>query len=112
MPKGDIEAGKRPGEWKVKMVYATRGRREVGVVAWLASWPAEPVHGYMVTSYLPYLYNWSTGRPLIAPLCPWATAASAAPASATTHAMLRAAAWKAPGERHEPAMSDRLEAVS
>ena len=40
------------------------GGRQVGVVAWLASWPAEPVHGYVVTSYLPYLYNWSTGRPL------------------------------------------------
>jgi predicted AlkP superfamily phosphohydrolase/phosphomutase len=40
------------------------GGREVGVVAWLASWPAEPVHGYVVTSYLPYIYNWSTGRPL------------------------------------------------
>jgi predicted AlkP superfamily phosphohydrolase/phosphomutase len=38
--------------------------REVGVVAWLASWPAETVHGYLVTSYLPYIYNWSTGRPL------------------------------------------------
>jgi hypothetical protein len=31
-PKGEIEAGKNAGEWKVKMVYATRGRREVGVV--------------------------------------------------------------------------------
>jgi len=31
-PKGDIEAGNSPGEWKVKMVYATRGRREVGIV--------------------------------------------------------------------------------
>ena len=38
--------------------------REVGVVAWLASWPAEEVRGYVVTSYLPYIYNWSTGRPL------------------------------------------------
>jgi predicted AlkP superfamily phosphohydrolase/phosphomutase len=40
------------------------GGRRVGVVAWLASWPAEAVHGYVVTSYLPYIYNWSTGRPL------------------------------------------------
>jgi Type I phosphodiesterase / nucleotide pyrophosphatase len=40
------------------------GGRQVGVVGWLASWPAEQVHGYMVTSYLPYIYNWSTGRPL------------------------------------------------
>ena len=38
--------------------------REVGVIAWLASWPAEEIRGYMVTSYLPYIYNWSTGRPL------------------------------------------------
>jgi hypothetical protein len=36
----------------------------VGVIGWLASWPAEPVHGYVVTSYLPYVYDWSTGRPL------------------------------------------------
>jgi hypothetical protein len=31
-PKGDIEAGNRTGEWKVKMVFATKGRREVGIV--------------------------------------------------------------------------------
>ncbi|HEV8337356.1 MAG TPA: alkaline phosphatase family protein [Candidatus Polarisedimenticolia bacterium] len=40
------------------------GGRTAGVVAWLATWPAEPIHGYMVTSYLPYVFNWSTGRPL------------------------------------------------
>ncbi len=38
--------------------------RSVGVVGWLVTWPAEPVRGYVVSSYLPYIYNWSTGRPL------------------------------------------------
>ena len=38
--------------------------RKVGVVGWLVTWPAEPVDGFMVSSYLPYVYNWSTGRPL------------------------------------------------
>jgi hypothetical protein len=32
VPKGEIEAGANPGEWKVKMVRTIRGRREVGVV--------------------------------------------------------------------------------
>jgi hypothetical protein len=31
-PKGPIEPGDKPGEWKVKMVREVRGRREVGVV--------------------------------------------------------------------------------
>jgi predicted AlkP superfamily phosphohydrolase/phosphomutase len=53
---------KVPAFWN--LIGEQDGGREVGVVAWLASWPAEAVHGYMVTSYLPYLYNWSTGRPL------------------------------------------------
>ena len=35
-----------------------------GVVGWLVTWPAEPVHGFIVSSYLPYVYSWSTGRPL------------------------------------------------
>lgn len=30
--KGDIEPGKYPGEWKVKMTKQMKGRREVGVV--------------------------------------------------------------------------------
>jgi hypothetical protein len=30
--KGDIEPGKFPGEWKVKMTKVMKGRREVGVV--------------------------------------------------------------------------------
>jgi predicted AlkP superfamily phosphohydrolase/phosphomutase len=38
--------------------------RRSGVVGWLVTWPAEPINGYVVSSYLPYLYNWSTGRPL------------------------------------------------
>jgi predicted AlkP superfamily phosphohydrolase/phosphomutase len=51
-----------PAFWN--LVGQRDGGREVGVVAWLASWPAEEVHGYVITSYLPYIYNWSTGRPL------------------------------------------------
>jgi len=51
-----------PAFWN--LVGQGDGGRDVGVVAWLASWPAEPVHGYVVSSYLPYIYNWSTGRPL------------------------------------------------
>jgi hypothetical protein len=38
--------------------------RSVGVVGWLVTWPAEPVNGFVVSSYLPYVYSWSTGRPL------------------------------------------------
>jgi predicted AlkP superfamily phosphohydrolase/phosphomutase len=38
--------------------------RRSGVVGWLVTWPAEAVDGFMVSSYLPYIYNWSTGRPL------------------------------------------------
>jgi predicted AlkP superfamily phosphohydrolase/phosphomutase len=38
--------------------------RKVGVVGWLVTWPAEPVDGFVVSSYLPYVFNWSTGRPL------------------------------------------------
>lgn len=30
--KGEIEAGKYPGEWKVKMCKPMKGQREVGVV--------------------------------------------------------------------------------
>jgi hypothetical protein len=32
MPKGDVEAGQNPGEWKIKMTHRPKGRREVGVV--------------------------------------------------------------------------------
>ncbi|HET9034552.1 MAG TPA: alkaline phosphatase family protein, partial [Myxococcaceae bacterium] len=38
--------------------------KKTGVVGWLVTWPAEPVQGFVVSSYLPYVYNWSTGRPL------------------------------------------------
>ena len=51
-----------PAFWNL---IGTGGRgKKVGVIGWLASWPAEPVEGYVVTSYLPYIYDWSTGRPL------------------------------------------------
>lgn len=36
-PKGDVVPGKRPGEWKVKMVDRVKGAREVGVVTVLLS---------------------------------------------------------------------------
>lgn len=31
-PKGDVEPGNKPGEWKIKMVDRIKGAREVGVV--------------------------------------------------------------------------------
>jgi predicted AlkP superfamily phosphohydrolase/phosphomutase len=49
-----------PAFWNILPRYD----RKVGVVGWLVTWPAEPVDGFMVSSYLPYIYNWSTGRPL------------------------------------------------
>ncbi len=49
-----------PAFWTILPRYG----RTVGVVGWLVTWPAEPVDGFVVSSYLPYLYNWSTGRPL------------------------------------------------
>ena len=49
-----------PAFWNILPRYG----RKVGVVGWLVTWPAEPVDGFMVSSYLPYIYNWSTGRPL------------------------------------------------
>lgn len=30
--KGEIEAGRQPGEWKAKMTKQMKGRREIGVV--------------------------------------------------------------------------------
>ena len=51
---------KAPAFWTI----LPRHGRTVGVVGWLVTWPAEPVDGFVVSSYLPYLYNWSTGRPL------------------------------------------------
>jgi len=49
-----------PAFWNILPSYG----RKVGVVGWLVTWPAEPTNGYIVSSYLPYIYNWSTGRPL------------------------------------------------
>jgi len=49
-----------PAFWNILPHYGFK----VGVVGWLVTWPAEPVDGYIVSSYLPYIYNWSTGRPL------------------------------------------------
>ena len=49
-----------PAFWNVLPRYGLK----VGVVGWLVTWPAEPVDGYIVSSYLPYIYSWSTGRPL------------------------------------------------
>lgn len=51
---------KAPAFWNILGRYGHRS----GVVGWLVTWPAEPVEGYVVSSYLPYVYNWSTGRPL------------------------------------------------
>jgi predicted AlkP superfamily phosphohydrolase/phosphomutase len=51
---------KAPAFWNI----LGRFNRTSGVVGWLVTWPAEPINGYIVSSYLPYLYNWSTGRPL------------------------------------------------
>jgi len=49
-----------PAFWNI----LTRFDKRAGVVGWLVTWPAEPINGYIVSSYLPYVYNWSTGRPL------------------------------------------------
>ena len=49
-----------PAFWNILSSFEKR----VGVIGWLVTWPAEPVNGYVVSSYLPYIYNWSTGRPL------------------------------------------------
>jgi hypothetical protein len=49
-----------PAFWNILGAY----EKKTGVVGWLVTWPAEPVQGFVVSSYLPYVYNWSTGRPL------------------------------------------------
>lgn len=49
-----------PAFWNILSSFEKR----VGVIGWLVTWPAEPINGYVVSSYLPYIYNWSTGRPL------------------------------------------------
>jgi predicted AlkP superfamily phosphohydrolase/phosphomutase len=55
-----------PAFWNILPKYGLK----VGVVGWLVTWPAEPVDGYVVSSYLPYVYNWSTGRPLKGTIVP------------------------------------------
>jgi predicted AlkP superfamily phosphohydrolase/phosphomutase len=39
----------------------------VGVIGWLVTWPAEPVNGYVVSSYMPFIFKWAqdpAGRPI------------------------------------------------
>jgi predicted AlkP superfamily phosphohydrolase/phosphomutase len=33
----------------------------VGVIGWLVTWPAEPVKGYLVSSYTPFIFRWGAG---------------------------------------------------
>lgn len=33
--------------------------RTVGVIGWLVTWPAEPVNGYLVSSYMPFIFRWN-----------------------------------------------------
>jgi hypothetical protein len=45
----------------------------VGVVGWLVTWPAEPVDGYMVSSYSPYTVQWGpdlVNRPIKGTIVP------------------------------------------
>jgi predicted AlkP superfamily phosphohydrolase/phosphomutase len=49
-----------PAFWNILPQYG----KKVGIVGWLVTWPAEPTDGFVVSSYLPYIYQWSTGRPL------------------------------------------------
>jgi predicted AlkP superfamily phosphohydrolase/phosphomutase len=68
-PRADGQAAVRPVTSGMRRAPAfwnilPRYGRKVGVVGWLVTWPAEPTNGYIVSSYLPYIYNWSTGRPL------------------------------------------------
>jgi predicted AlkP superfamily pyrophosphatase or phosphodiesterase len=64
-PSGDVRPvtssmRRAPAFWNILPQF----ERRAGVVGWLVTWPAEPVDGFMVSAYLPYLFNWSTGRPL------------------------------------------------
>ena len=47
---------------RVKAIWDILGKRgwSVGIVAWLATWPARPVNGYLVTDY--FNYGWDTER--------------------------------------------------
>jgi predicted AlkP superfamily phosphohydrolase/phosphomutase len=38
--------------------------RTVGVIGWLATWPAESVNGYLVSSYAPHTFAWAPERPI------------------------------------------------
>jgi hypothetical protein len=38
-------------------IFSSRGI-SVGVLGWLATWPAEPVHGWLVSSYTPFVFDW------------------------------------------------------
>jgi len=49
-----------PAFWNILPHFGLK----TGVVGWLVTWPAEATDGFIVSSYLPYVYNWSTGRPL------------------------------------------------
>ena len=51
---------KSPAFWNILPQYG----RKAAVIGWLVTWPAEAIDGIIVSSYLPYIYNWSTGRPL------------------------------------------------
>ncbi len=44
-------------------ILSARGRT-VGVLGWLVTWPAEPVNGWLVSSYTPYVFNWGASRPM------------------------------------------------
>ncbi len=44
-------------------IFTARGI-PVGVIGWLATWPAEPVKGYLVSSYTPFIFDWGAGKPL------------------------------------------------
>lgn len=46
---------------------------DVGVVGWLVTWPAEPVKGYVVSSYTPFIFTWGpdpANRPIKGTLLP------------------------------------------
>jgi hypothetical protein len=49
-----------PAFWNILPQF----ERRAAVIGWLVTWPAEQVDGVIVSTYLPYVFNWSTGRPL------------------------------------------------
>jgi hypothetical protein len=51
---------KRAALWNI---FTARGI-SVGVLGWLATWPAEPVKGYLVSSYTPFIFDWGAGKPM------------------------------------------------